>query len=155
MSVLCEASDLVRQIAAPATGKAALVRAYRRLGTWTYNRVRDVYYADKRIRISGEEIDRLRMTARKEMVSSDPSIMELRDQLAVVVRHLQRIDPSFHHPAFETLSGVEYPDGGQDALGSHEFVKRGAEMRAMIERQNAPPVLEALVKAGAHFQQAD
>jgi hypothetical protein len=63
-SVLCEASGLVRQIAAPATGKAALFRAYRKIGTWTYNRVKDVYYADRRIRISADEIDGLRAIAR-------------------------------------------------------------------------------------------
>ena len=104
MSVLCEASGLVRQIAAPATGKAALLLASRRLGTWTYNRVKDVYYADKRVKISGEEIDGLRAMTRKETVSSDPSITELRDQLAVVVRHLQRIDPTFRDPMSEALS---------------------------------------------------
>ena len=114
MSMLCEASGLVRQIAAPATGKAALLRAYRRLGTWTYNRVKDVYYADNGVRISGEEIDELRaMTARKGTASSDPSIEELRLQLAVVVRHLKLIDPTFCDPLAETLCGASRSDGGE------------------------------------------
>ena len=121
MSMLCEASDLVRQIAAPATGKAELLRAYRRLGTWTYNRVKDVYYADNGVRISGEEIDKLRMTARKEVASNEPSIMELRDQLAVVVRHLQRIDPTFRDPLADTFSGVSRSDVGEKDTASGEI----------------------------------
>jgi hypothetical protein len=76
-SVLCEASGLVRQIAAPATGKAALLRAYRKIGTWTYNRVKDVYYADRRIRISADEIDGLRAIALgKTEAISNSSITE-------------------------------------------------------------------------------
>ena len=113
MTMVCEASGLVRRIAAPATGKAALLRAYRCIGTWTYNRVKDVYYADSRVRISGEEIDKLRRTARRETASNDPSIAELRDQLAVVVRHLQRIDPTFNDPAFETLCRSAHSDSDE------------------------------------------
>ena len=113
MSVLCEASGLVRQIAAPATGKAALLRAYRRLGTWTYNRVKDVYYADNGVRISGEEIDKLRAMVRKEAASSDPSIAKLRSQLAVVVRHLKLIDPTFCDPLVEAIGGASRSDGGE------------------------------------------
>ena len=114
MSMLCEASGLVRQIAAPATGKAALLRAYRRLGTWTYNRVKDVYYADSGVRISGEEIDKLRMTARKEVASNEPSIMELRAQLAAVVKHLQRIDPSFGDPVVEERGRTSHSGSGEE-----------------------------------------
>ena len=121
MTMVCEASGLVRRIAAPATGKAALLRAYRKLGTWTYNRVKDVYYGDSRVRISGDEIDKLRRTARRETASSDPRINELRDQLAVVVRHLQRIDPSFNHPSFEALGGAPHPVGGSEDMASGEI----------------------------------
>ena len=118
MSMLCEASGLVRQIAAPATGKAALLRAYRKLG-WTYNRVKDVYYGDHRVRISGEEIDTLRVTARREMASNDtPSIRELRAQLAVVVRHLQRSDPTFHHPLVEAICGETHHSSGEEITAS-------------------------------------
>lgn len=118
MSMVCEASGLVRKIAYPATGKAALLRAYRKLGTWTYNRVKDVYYGDSRVRISGEEIDKLRVTARRETASNEPSILELRDQLAVVVAHLRRIDPTFHHPSFEAPCGVAHSDGGGEDTSS-------------------------------------
>ncbi len=114
MSMLCEASGLVRRIAYPATGKAALLRAYRRLGTWTYNRVKDVYYGDERVRISGEEIDKLRAVAGIEVASSnDPSIKDLRDQLSAVVRHLQRIDPTFRDPSLQAISGAAHSDGGK------------------------------------------
>jgi hypothetical protein len=126
MSMVCEASGLVRQIAAPATGKAALLRAYRRLGsTWTYNRVKDVYYADERIRISGEEIDKLRVTARKEVILDDPSIKELRDQLAVVVRHLRAIDPTFCDPLVEALGRSPHPDGGEEDTTSGKIGEIG------------------------------
>ena len=125
MSMVCEASGLVRQIAAPATGKAALLRAYRKIGTWTYNRVKDVYYADSRVRISGDEIDKLRRTARREMASNDTSITELRDQLAIVVRHLQRIDPTFHHPLGEALSHEAHSDRGEeDTAGGTDRTRR-------------------------------
>lgn len=110
MNALCEASGLVRQIAAPATGKAALLRAYRKLGSWTYNRVKDVYYADGRIKISADEIDELRAIAGlhgdSASTTNDPTITELRGQLAVVARHLRALDPTFTHPWAEAL-GVE------------------------------------------------
>lgn len=117
MSVLCEASFLVRQIAAPESGKSALLLAYRKLGSWTYNRVKDVYYADCRVRISGEEIDHLRAVARArkaEGKASDPSIVELREQLALVAAHLHRIDPSFHHPSIEALRLASHTGGGTE-----------------------------------------
>lgn len=114
MSMVCEASTLVREIAAPATGKAALLRAYRRIGTWTYNRVKDVYYGDGRIRISGEEIDKLRVVAGRERASSDPSIMELRAQLAAVVRHLQIIDPTFRNPMVEEVSRLSHSNVAEE-----------------------------------------
>jgi hypothetical protein len=59
-----EASSLVRRLASPApvgdTTKAAISRAHRTLKTWTWNRVRDVWHADPRIRVSADELDQLR-----------------------------------------------------------------------------------------------
>src|SRR5262249_39750030 len=64
MSSTAEASSLVRRLALPApagdTTKAAISRAHRVLKTWTWNRVRDVWHADPRIRASAEELDQLR-----------------------------------------------------------------------------------------------
>ena len=119
MSALREASVLVRQIAFPETGKAALVRVTRRLKTWTYNRVKDVYYADPRIRISGDEIDYLRAIAfakKNEEYSSEPSIFELSERLKIVSAHLSRIDPTFHYPEVEELGGAPHPAGGEKDL---------------------------------------
>ena len=119
MNALCEASVLVRQIAAPETGKAALLRAYRRLGTWTYNRVKDVYYADPRVNISADEIDKLRAVSRVKRIeekTNDPTICEMREQLALMAKHLQRIDPSFHYSPIETLCGPAHPSGRKEDL---------------------------------------
>lgn len=114
MSVLCEASGLVREIAAPATGKAALLKVYRRLRTWSYSRVKDIYYADRRCRISAEEMDELREIAGNVGIAScEPSLAELRDQLAVVVRHLRAIDPTFAYPWAEIIGDAAHLDRGE------------------------------------------
>jgi hypothetical protein len=59
---------LVRQLALPApagdTTKAAIFRAHRVLNTWTWNRVRDVWHADPRIKVSADELNQLRKLAR-------------------------------------------------------------------------------------------
>jgi hypothetical protein len=59
---------LVRQLALPApagdTTKAAIFRVHRILNTWTWNRVRDVWHADPRIRVSADELDQLRKLVR-------------------------------------------------------------------------------------------
>jgi len=114
MNVLCEASFLVRQIAAPETGKRALLKAHVKLRPWSYSRVKDIYYADRRVRVTAEEIDTLREIANAPKEEShDPSIRELRQQLQVVVAYLKRIDPSFHHPSIEALCEASYPNGGK------------------------------------------
>ena len=70
MSALAEASMLVRELAEPGspgeTVKAALQRACRRLGGWPPSRVRDLWYADPRISVSADEMNRLRAAARRE-----------------------------------------------------------------------------------------
>src|SRR5215470_18089442 len=69
MSSTAEASSLVRQLALPAPAadstKAAISRAHRVLKTWTWNRVRDVWHADPRIRVSADELDQLRNLVRE------------------------------------------------------------------------------------------
>jgi hypothetical protein len=67
-----EASFLVRQLALPApagdTTKAAIFRAHRVLNTWTWNRVRDVWHADPRIKVSADELNQLRELVRARKV---------------------------------------------------------------------------------------
>ena len=119
MNALREASVLVRQIASPKTGKAAILRATRKLKTWTYNRVKDVYYADPRIRISGDEIDYLRAIAlakKNEEYSNEHSIAELRKQLQIMAAHLSRIDPTFDYSSVEGFGGAPHPDGREENL---------------------------------------
>lgn len=63
-SPLAEAQTLVRRLAEPVPAgdstKAAIGRSARRLPNWTYNRVRDVWHADSRVRMRAEELEELR-----------------------------------------------------------------------------------------------
>ena len=66
MSSVCEASTLIKQIAEPRpvgdTVKAAIGRSLRRLplkGSWTWNRVKDIWYADHRVSVSADEMNAL------------------------------------------------------------------------------------------------
>ena len=63
-SPLAEAQALVRRLAEPVPAgdstKAAISRSARSLQNWTYNRVRDVWHADARVRIRAEELEELR-----------------------------------------------------------------------------------------------
>lgn len=102
MSVLVEARDLVREIAKPRpvgdTTKAAVRRAWRRLETWTFNRVRDVWNADPRIRVRGDELDELRRIAaarRKEthQKAAADELSELRARIARLERLLEQNPP--------------------------------------------------------------
>lgn len=68
MSSISEASELLVEIAGPHPSvKRLLMSAHNKLAkhNWSANRVRDVYHADSRIRISSDEMDTLRQIARK------------------------------------------------------------------------------------------
>lgn len=57
-----EASRLIRDIAPPAEGhnvKSRIAKAARRLA-WTFNRAKDVWFADGRISVRAHEMDQLR-----------------------------------------------------------------------------------------------
>jgi hypothetical protein len=77
MSAIAEASHLVRQIAEPCPAgdsvKAAMLRACRRVGSLSFNRVKDIWYADRRVSVSGDELNHLRAIARakEEAVARD------------------------------------------------------------------------------------
>jgi hypothetical protein len=117
VSTLAEASFLVRRIAEPCpagdSAKAAIARAHRRLKTWTHNRVVDVWKSDRRIKISADEIEQLRIVARmkeEEARAVDPSIQELRIQLAYVQERLSRLDKDFYAEATQALSVSAHHD---------------------------------------------
>lgn len=93
MSTLAEASMLVRTLAEPRPAggdsvKAAVQRAARKLHGWTANRVQDVWDADPRVRISADEMDRLRAAARRDRQEES----EAHDAFQLVLARLDRIE---------------------------------------------------------------
>ena len=114
MSSLVEAQSLIREIGGPGRTKAALFRASMRLRTWTHNRIRDVYNADRRIKISADELRELQAAARANKIEDakgDPSILELRAQIAAIADRLQRLDPEFHSSQIEALGAAAHREG--------------------------------------------
>ncbi len=84
-----EASELLCEIAGPSRlgegVKAALRRAHRRLAPhgFSFNRVRDIYHNDPRIRISADEMAQLRelaekFGAKKERAGDEIKMLECR-----------------------------------------------------------------------------
>jgi len=89
MSSLSEASNILREIAGPRDigdgVKTLLLRAHRRLAIrgFSFNRVKDIYHQDPRIKISADEMKILReMRDTKEQEATN----ELRELLARVER---------------------------------------------------------------------
>jgi hypothetical protein len=122
VSVLVEAQSLIRSLAEPAPAadkvKAAIRRAHRKLPTWTPNRVRDVWNADRRISIRGAEIDELRaaVAARKrEEKAASNELREFRERLARLEAALLSTDKDFHR---ETLTALREQAGGPRRNGS-------------------------------------
>lgn len=117
MSATAEASFLIRQLAEPIppgdSVKAGLSRAYRRLEGWTFNRVRDVWHADHRIRISAEELAHLRNVAKAKAEDADrDEFSELRTRISILEHRLATIDPDFHSEAIEAISQASSHNGG-------------------------------------------
>lgn len=109
VSVLVEAQGLVRSLAEPRPAgdkvKEALRRACRKLPSWSPNRVRDIWNGDERIRVRAEELEELRVAARrvKEEKAAGHELAELRERLGRLERLLVSTDPDFHR---ETLTGL-------------------------------------------------
>ena len=85
MCASVEAQRLLREIAAPFDGRVGLLRIAMFLRGWTHNRIKDVYYGDRRIKVSGDELEQARAARRAKEIweaESDPVIKELRSQLA-------------------------------------------------------------------------
>lgn len=68
MSALVEASSLVRSLAEPCPAgdsvKAAIRRSARKLHGWRVSRVKDLWYADPRVSVRGDELNELRAADR-------------------------------------------------------------------------------------------
>lgn len=125
MNALAEASFLVRKIAEPAppgdSVKAAILRAYRRIGSWTHNRVRDVWYGDNRISVSGDELIQLRAVARQDAETSrDNELAELRERLAALEAYMRQTDNEFFVSQIHAMREVPCGDGGATCEDSTE-----------------------------------
>lgn len=120
-----EAQSLIRSLAEPCPAgdsvKAGMVRAWRKLPSWTFNRVIDVWKADPRIAIRAAEMDQLRNAAKKrEEKAASHELTELRERLARLERLLVSSDEDFHR---ETIDQVRIQAFG---LGNgHRTVDRG------------------------------
>lgn len=119
MNALAEASFLVRQLAEPRPAgdsvKSAIGRAYRRIGKWSetraraardtaaeapapwsFNRVKDLWYADRRVSVSGDELLELQAVARaKEQAVVSNQYRELVNRIARLEAALCVADEAF------------------------------------------------------------
>ncbi len=117
MSALVEASTIVRQLADPATAgycvKAAINSAANKMRkfNWTYNRVRDVWYARSKVAISADELKQLRRAAKlaQEEQEATNEIAQLRARLARLESLLLTQDEAFHS---ENLAALRVVDRG-------------------------------------------
>lgn len=123
MSALVEASRLVQAIG---SGEGPVGKQRRRawvalakLSTdFTWNRVCDLHRAEPRARVSGDELNVLRLAARqrREAIAGETGresdelrearereLRELRDRVARIERLLQVVDPAFHGPQLDAL----------------------------------------------------
>lgn len=104
-ATLDEASGLLRKIAgarrADENINAVILRVARQLQGWTYSRVKDVWYRDKRVVVRATEVEQLRALAdaeRRDRRKNDNELAELRATVARLARieeYLQRTDPEF------------------------------------------------------------
>lgn len=102
-ATLDEASGLLRKIAgarrADENINAVILRVARQLQGWTYSRVKDVWYRDKRVVVRATEVEQLRaLAARRDRRKNDAELIELRETVARLARieeYLQRTDPEF------------------------------------------------------------
>lgn len=118
MTAVCEASDLMRQLAEPCPAgdsvKAAINRAAHRVSKflpWQMKpgRAEDIWRKEARA-IRAEEMDALRAAAKREKALVDEtSVLEAR--LARVEAALLSIDADFHSDAVDALRRASRPIG--------------------------------------------
>jgi hypothetical protein len=117
MSTLTEAQTLIRECAQPCPAgdkvKAAILRVHTHLQTWSYNRVRDVWYGGDRVRISGEELDYLRAkaAAKKNSASSGGNYNELIKCIAELDAALRVACPELRRPKTDAILEQAHRDG--------------------------------------------
>lgn len=107
-----EAAQLIRKVAEPRlvddSVKAAIGRAARRLN-WSFNRAKDVWYADHRIAISASEIDALR--ARTQEAKADADITARIERLEA---YMLATDEEFHSADIDRLRALARRNRDQD-----------------------------------------
>lgn len=111
MSALAEASHLLRVVAGPYPSgdkaKAAQDRAWRRLRTWSRNRVEDIWKARPRVSVSAEELEQLRRIAReREAEDARAVIREAREIVARLEQCIRIQNPQLDREELGSLFGV-------------------------------------------------
>lgn len=117
MSALVEASSLVRRLAEPRppgdSVRAAILRSARRLRGLSPSRVKDIWYEDDRVCVSGDELNELRRAAQHEQeAKASAEYVELLGRIAVLTARLDSIDPDFHREAVAGLRDALLQSGG-------------------------------------------
>jgi hypothetical protein len=103
MDALMEARLLVRQLAEPVPAgdsvKAAICRASRKL-RWNFSRVRSLWYADPRTKVSADEMTELRQAAKSTKAGATDDLLA---RLECIEARLNQIDPDFHRAQIDSL----------------------------------------------------
>ena len=113
MSASVEASMLLRQIAGNGepgeTKKAAWSRAYRRLrGSWTFNRVKDLWRQEPRAKVSADELNQLRVAAKQSAGAHQDVLARLEsvEQMLRALASRMPQDADFYGAHADTLRNV-------------------------------------------------
>jgi len=109
---LREASNLIRQLAGDGcpgeSVKSIFWRLGRQLKNWKPSRIKDVWYADPRIAIRGEELEQLRaLVGPRNRGATLDELNDLRSTVARLARYeslLERIDAEFFGPEVSAAS---------------------------------------------------
>lgn len=105
LSPLREASRLIRRLAGPIEAgesvKALQRRVHRRLKTWTFNRVRDVWRPDPRITVRAHEVAHLQAVTEKHRAdrAALADLRALQWRIERLEQVLAVIDPEMHRPS--------------------------------------------------------
>lgn len=128
MSALAEASFLVQAIGSGAgTVKEQRRKAWVRLASlstdFTWNRICDLHRGERRARVSGDELNALRLAAKQQKQEAEENagrkelkeLAELRERIARLEGIFRTIDPDFHSENMDALHQM----AGSDAVPVH------------------------------------